>query len=39
MRKMALRDVVVARGVVLLEPGTACLLGGKIEGCTRLGGE
>jgi len=30
--KMALRDVVVARGVVLLEPGTACLLGGKIEG-------
>lgn len=30
--KMALRDVVVARGVVLLEPGTVVCLGGKIEG-------
>jgi len=30
--KMALRDVVVARGVVLLEPGTVMCLGGKIEG-------
>lgn len=30
--KIALREVVVARGVVLLEPGTATCLGGKIEG-------
>ncbi|MCJ1415110.1 hypothetical protein MMC32_001441 [Xylographa parallela] len=29
--KMVLRDVRVARGVVLLEPGTVTLLGGKIE--------
>lgn len=30
--KMVLRNVVVARGVVLLEPGTTTALGGKIEG-------
>lgn len=30
--KMVLWNVVVARGVVLLEPGTTTLLGGKIEG-------
>ena len=30
--KMVLRNVVVARGVVLLEPGTTTVLGGKIEG-------
>lgn len=30
--KMVLRNVVVARGVVLLEPGTTTMLGGKIEG-------
>ena len=30
--KMVLRNVVVARGVVLLEPGTTSVLGGKIEG-------
>ncbi|KAL2045759.1 hypothetical protein N7G274_002190 [Stereocaulon virgatum] len=30
--KMVLRNVVVARGMVLLEPGTVTVLGGKIEG-------
>ena len=30
--KMVLRNVVVARGVVLLELGTTTVLGGKIEG-------
>ena len=30
--KMVLRDVVVARGMVLLEPVTVTVLGGKIEG-------
>ena len=30
--KMILRNVMVARGVVLLEPGTTTMLGGKIEG-------
>lgn len=29
--KIVLRGAVVARGVVLLEPGTAVVLGGKIE--------
>jgi len=29
--KMALRDVIVARGVILLEPKSATVLGGKIE--------
>jgi len=32
---MSLRDVLVARGVVLLEPGTVTMLGGKIEGLHR----
>ncbi|KAL9100445.1 MAG: hypothetical protein Q9163_004190 [Psora crenata] len=29
--KMMIRDAVVARGVVMLEPGSATMLGGKIE--------
>ncbi|MCJ1362241.1 hypothetical protein MMC16_001343 [Acarospora aff. strigata] len=33
--KIVLRDVVVARGVVLLEPMSTSLLGGKIEGLHR----
>lgn len=34
--KMVLRDVVVARGVVLLEPVGVVVLGGKIEGLHRV---
>ena len=34
--KMVLRDVVVARGMVLLEPGGVVVLGGKIEGLHRV---
>ena len=30
--KMILKNVVVARGMVLLEPGTVTVVGGKIEG-------
>ncbi|KAF2237486.1 hypothetical protein EV356DRAFT_17375 [Viridothelium virens] len=33
--KLVLREVLVARGLVLLEPGTVTVLGGKIEGLQR----
>jgi len=34
--KMVLRNVVVARGVVMMEAGTATVLGGKIEGLDKM---
>lgn len=34
--KMVLRNVVVARGVVMMEAGTATVLGGKIEGMDKM---
>jgi len=34
--KMVLRNVTVARGMVMLEPGAVAILGGKIESMDRI---